>query len=462
MDVYCTRPGCHNPINYCPELDHKATLHKVQQKYCTSCGMTLILRGRYLPIKLLGKGGFGTAFLARDRDTPAMRYCAIKLFQPDNNLNPQQLAVAQNLFEREAAVLEELGNKHPLIPDLLAFFSWEVPSLIPGREERFFYLVQEFIDGENLEEELTKTGVFSQDKVLEMLTEILNVIQFVHKNGVIHRDIKLSNIIHHHTNGHFYLLDFGAVKQVTQVPAGTSKQSSTGIYSMGFAPPEQMSGNQIYPSTDLYALAVTCVILLTGKQPQVLLDSYTNQWHWQKYAPQVSDRFAQVLNKMLNYAPNQRFDSAADVLAALQPVFSSTTPTPPSLPTPVISSTPQKSLAIPHFSNLELLAAAGFTGFEVTLLGFIFINLFGQSWLSGIVGALILFGLIFTQSRRIIEGNDLIIISGLTLAIIMFLPTWQLFQPISAIIIISMMAGLSAIAVTALFRLIYILLSRIL
>lgn len=459
MDVYCTRPGCQKPINYCPELDHKATLHKVQQKYCTSCGMTLILRGRYLPIKLLGQGGFGTAFLARDRDTPAMRYCAIKLFQPDVNLSPQQLSIAQNLFEREATVLEELGNKHPLIPDLLAFFSLEVPSLIPGREDRFFYLVQEFIEGENLEQELQKKGTFSPREVLEILKEILDILQVVHKNGVIHRDIKLSNIMHHNSNGHFYLLDFGAVKQVTQVPAVTGKQSSTGIYSMGFAPPEQMSGNQIYPSTDLYALAVTCVILLTGKQPQELVDSYSNQWHWQKYAPHVSDRFAQILNKMLNYAPNQRFDSAADVLAALQPLFSPTPATSPPLPTPP---TPKQSLAIPGFSNVELLAAAGFTGFEVTLLGFICINLFGQSWLSIILGALVLFGLVFTQSRRIIEGIDLIIISGLTLGIIVFLPTWQLVQPLSAIIIISMMAGLSAIAITALFRLIYTLLYRIL
>jgi serine/threonine-protein kinase len=111
MEVYCTRPGCPRPQNFFSDLDDSNSLKTVQQKFCTTCGMPLILSGRYLPVKLLGQGGFGTAFLARDRYTPAMRQCVAKLLQPPANLNPQQLQIAQNLFEREAAVLEELERQ---------------------------------------------------------------------------------------------------------------------------------------------------------------------------------------------------------------------------------------------------------------------------------------------------------------------------------------------------------------
>ena len=137
MEILCTRTGCPRPVNSFADLDDSNILKTVQQKFCTSCGMPLILIGRYLPVKLLGKGGFGAAFLARDRYTPAMRQCVVKQFQPAGDLTPQQMQIAQGLFEREAVVLEELGNRHPQIPDLFAFFPLEVPSLQPGKPDHF-------------------------------------------------------------------------------------------------------------------------------------------------------------------------------------------------------------------------------------------------------------------------------------------------------------------------------------
>ncbi|KJH70812.1 serine/threonine-protein kinase, partial [Aliterella atlantica] len=313
MEVYCTRSACPRPQNHFADLDDTAILKSVQQKYCTSCGMPLILVGRYLPQKLLGKGGFGAAFLARDRYTPGIRKCVVKQFKPAGDLTPSQIDTAQKLFEREAEVLEQIGNQSNQIPDLFAFFEITVPSLQAGKQDRFFYLVQEFIDGRNLEEELQEKGQFSEAEVLEVLTEVLKVLKFVHDGGSIHRDIKPSNIMRHR-NGRLYLLDFGAVKQVAST-ASTSG-SSTGIYSMGFAPPEQMSGGQVYPSTDLYALAVTCLMLLTGKEAIELFDGFSNQWDWRSHA-NTSNTLANVLDKMLQSAPNQRFGSAQEVLTAL-------------------------------------------------------------------------------------------------------------------------------------------------
>ncbi|MEO0490319.1 MAG: serine/threonine-protein kinase, partial [Cyanobacteria bacterium J06659_2] len=312
MEIYCTRPGCPNPHNQFADLDNSATLKTVQQKFCVTCGTPLILIGRYLPERLLGQGGFGAAFLASDRYTPTMRKCVVKQFQPSGDLTPAQMKIAQDLFEREAQVLEQLGNKHPQIPDLFAFFPLIVPSLtVSGQQEEFFYLVQEYIDGEDLEQELARKGPFSQTKMIEVLVSMAKVLTFVHQNNTIHRDIKPSNIMRHR-NGKLFLLDFGAVKQVAQ-QSGKAPGQSTGIYSMGFAPPEQMSGGTVYPSTDLYALAVTCLLLITGKSSTELFDAYNNTWKWESYA-QVHPKIAAILNRMLQSTPNQRYASAEDVL----------------------------------------------------------------------------------------------------------------------------------------------------
>jgi len=462
MEVYCTRPNCPRPLNSFADLDDSSLLKTVQQKYCTACGMPMILAGRYLPVRLLARGGFGAAFLARDRYTPAMRQCVVKLLQPAGNLNPQQLQIAQNLFEREAAVLEELGSEHPQIPNLLAFFELTVSSLQPGKQEKFFYLVQEFIDGQNLEEELAQKGEFSEAEVLEVLGEILKILEFIHDRGSIHRDIKPANIMRGR-NGRLYLLDFGAVKQVTQVASGS--QASTGIYSLGFAPPEQMSGQEVYPSTDLYALAVTCITLLAGKPPAELFDAFRNEWNWRSQVT-VSDRTAQILDKMLLPAASQRFQSAAQVATVInarrqsQPKASQLTNQPPATS---IQPTPRA-----RFSSWEILAAAGFTGFEGGLLAIALTAVFPYLGVSfGLLG-MILAGMIYGQYRGAIERTERLIISGVTLAIFWFFPTLQTAAaivypslPFTGVLLVGAMAGLSAIALTALFLLIYKLLSNI-
>ncbi|WP_371321947.1 protein kinase domain-containing protein [Thermoleptolyngbya sichuanensis] len=510
MEVYCTRFGCPRPQNHFMDLDDSATLRTVQQKFCTTCGMPLLLQGRYIPQKLLGKGGFGAAFLARDRYTPAMRQCVVKQFQPSGDLSPNQLQVAQTLFQREAEVLEQLGSNHPQIPNLLAFFELEVPSLVPGRTDRFFYLVQEFIDGKDLEQELEQRGAFSESEVLEVLEEVLKVLDYVHANGSIHRDIKLSNIMRRR-DGRLFLLDFGAVKQVTAAAASTGGKASTGIYSMGFAPPEQMRGDQVYPATDLYALAVTCITLLTGKQPNELYDAYSNNWNWRSHlSTPVSDRLADVLNKMLLPTPSQRFQSAQEVQGALGaaslahhpvqitqpsqgfPVTAappatgqtslqsapSTPPAPVSPPSasPAPASPPQPAAAPPPaptvapFSLMEFLGGALFTGFEGGLVAIALLSLLGTTIVSPVFWVPLLgivVGLIFAQSRRWIERNDLLIIAGITLALVAFTPLRRGLAIIAApslpnIFMLAIFAGLLAVFVGIIFRLVYLALSRVL
>jgi serine/threonine-protein kinase len=433
--------------------------------------MPLILAGRYLPLRLLGQGGFGAAFLARDRYTPTMRYCVVKQFQPAGNLNEQQLEIAQSLFEREAAVLEDLGNKNKQIPDLYAFFPLLAPARHGKKEEQYFYLVQQFIDGQTLEEELATKGQFSEAEVREVLLEMLDVLAFVHHNNTIHRDIKPSNIMRD-KNGRLYLLDFGAVKQVT---AGNSPSGrSTGIYSMGFAPPEQMSGSQVYPSTDLYALAATCLNLLTGKKPEQLYDSFNYCWNWRTYAPQTSDRLASVFDRMLLQTPKDRFQSAQEVLDALnspslppqQGVNTQLQPPPVRLGTqigqqPVVNPPPTPPVKRRSFSLLELLGGAAFTGFEGVLFYIALTGLLPSPGVSiGLLG-MCMGGIVFALSRRFIEGKDLPILAGLTFAL-MLIPLLRGELPISTIAIFAVLGGVAAVAITALFRLIYKILSRFL
>lgn len=275
--------------------------------------MPLILRGRYLPQRLLGQGGFGAAFYACDRDTPALRPCVVKLFKPPTQLNQQQLNIAQQLFAREAEVLERLGNQHPQIPDLFAYFPIVVKSPSSGEDEEYFYLVQEFIDGEDLEQILERRGPLPEGAVKAILVSILKVLEFVHDNGAIHRDIKPSNIMKTVDN-QLYLLDFGAVKQVTGAASSTK---STGIYTTGYAPPEQVTGGQVFPASDLYSLAVTCIVLLTGKETTELFDSYSNGWRWQTHVTLQDNNLAAVLDTLLSASPQDRYGNAKDALNAL-------------------------------------------------------------------------------------------------------------------------------------------------
>ncbi|MHC5935418.1 protein kinase domain-containing protein [Nostoc sp.] len=475
MEVYCTRPRCPRPKNYFADLDDITTLRTMQQKYCTTCGMPLMLDGRYVTTKLLGRGGFGAAFLARDRRIPGMRQCVVKQFQPAGNLSSTQLQQAQLMFEREAEVLAQLGNDHEQIPDLFAFFPVIVNSLQPGEQDQFFYLAQEYIDGQNLEEELVQNGKFSEQQVMEVLQEILKVLNFVHHRGIIHRDIKPSNIMRRR-DGKLFLLDFGAVKQVTNAALG-SAASSTGIYSMGFAPPEQMAGGQVFPSTDLYALAVTLITLLTNQEAIQLFDAYSNQWKWRMHVVQASPtqvtinpHLADILDKMLLPAPNQRFQSAQEVIDALNSQAAQATtqlnspsvtlpPQPPKGSSPVV---PRRPPTQPAFSTLELLGGAAFSGFEGALIAIALFSLIKSPIPTLIISALILGILIFAQTRRWIEKFDLLIIPFITSLIIFFASFLQGGLGIQTVVVLAVAAGLVAISLTAVFRLIYKLLSLLL
>ncbi|NEO86415.1 MAG: serine/threonine protein kinase [Spirulina sp. SIO3F2] len=505
MEILCTRPTC-GASNQFADLDDPKSLKTAQQKYCTHCGMPMILGGRYIPVHLLGKGGFGAAYLARDRYTTSLRECVVKQFLPAGDLTPEQLDIAQGLFEREAHVLEEIGNEHKQIPDSYAFFPLIARDRQTHQDKQFFYLVQEYINGQDLEQELNEQGFFTEAEIVTVMRNVLRILTFVHSRGVIHRDIKPSNIMRSQ-QGRLYLLDFGAVKQVATV-AGSPQGRSTGIYSVGFAPPEQMQGSRVFPSTDLYALAATCLMLLTNQTPDSLFDAYHNEWTWRKHATHVSDGLAKILDRMLLSAPRDRYQSAQEVLQDLNQIQVAATtkgrsakPTATPLNTTTIQSTPGAAAqpkASPNFqpqakpqpqpkpapakratpmpattmvSTVDVLKNAAFTGFEGSLLLMACLSMGGPML---IIWGMSMGLLIYLQIQRTLAQWDLVILGGVTLGLVGLIPFFHsaavlagLLQTLSlgsllGIGFLGMLSGAMAVMVTALFRLVYQILSGIL
>ncbi|RUT08185.1 hypothetical protein DSM106972_013530 [Dulcicalothrix desertica PCC 7102] len=299
---YCLNPRCPKPEN------------TNDVKFCLSCGAKLLLKERYRAVKPIGQGGFGRTFLAVDEDKPSKPQCVIKQFYPQAQ-GTSTVQKAVELFNQEAMRLDELGE-HPQIPDLLAYFT---------QEDRQ-YLVQEFIDGYNLAQELVRQGAYSQSQIRYLLDDLLPVLQFCHARHVIHRDIKPENIIRRrglpgrstviseNNPGNLFLVDFGASKVATNEDVN---KTGTSIGSPEYVAPEQIRGRALFAS-DIYSLGVTCIHLLTGKSPFDLHDIHNDTWIWRQYLKSsICDDLASVLDKMIETIPVRRYQSVSEVLQDL-------------------------------------------------------------------------------------------------------------------------------------------------
>ncbi|WP_414623190.1 protein kinase domain-containing protein [Calothrix sp. CCY 0018] len=326
---YCLNPSCPNPQNTNSE------------KFCLSCGAKLLLKQRYRAMKPIGQGGFSRTFLARDEDKPSMPLCVIKQFYPQAQ-GTGTLAKAIELFNHEAMRLEELG-KHRQIPELLAYFT---------QDDRQ-YLLQEFIDGLNLSQELQQNGVYNETQIQHFLNELLRILQFCHQKQIIHRDIKPENIIRRQNpaklKGQIVLVDFGASKVVTQA---SMQQTGTSIGSPEYVAPEQMRGRALFAS-DIYSLGVTCIHLLTARSPFDLYDINNDVWLWRNYLNlSINPNLGKILDKMMATTPARRYQTVDEVLKDLntlptlisqtnnvvKPVATPLIPTPPT----IVSSSPSQ------------------------------------------------------------------------------------------------------------------------
>lgn len=294
-------------MSYCTNLDCPKPKNPPRVAHCQACGSSLRLRDRYRALRALGRGGFGATFLARDESLPGHPLCVIKQLRPSADAQ-HILDMARDLFQREAKILGKIGN-HPQLPRLLDYFE----------TNREFFLVQEFINGKTLQQEVKQGGPFSEAGVRQFLSEALPLIQFVHDSQVIHRDIKPANLIRRDEDKKLVLIDFGAVKDKVTHSQETSGQTALTAYAIGtpgYAPPEQMAMRPVYAS-DLYAMGVTCIYLLTAKSPKDLdYDPTTGEMMWRNLV-HVSDHFADVLQKMLEISVRHRYQSVGAILRDL-------------------------------------------------------------------------------------------------------------------------------------------------
>jgi serine/threonine protein kinase, bacterial len=295
---YCLNPDCPEPKNSGPV------------QICQACGSKLLLKNRYQALKALARGGFGATFIAVDLRSPDKQVCVIKQLRPATN-GSEFLKMARDLFDREARTLKIIGD-HSQIPMLLDYFEAE------GQ----FYLVQEYVRGWTIQQEVKRVGSLTEHAVKQFLAEILPVLQYVHDQQVIHRDIKPANIIRRESDKKLVLIDFGAVKtQVSQTAIVNSSENTAltayAIGTPGYAPPEQMAMRPVF-SSDIYALGISCIYLLLGKPPKDWdYNPVTGEMMW-KQQLKISPKFLQLLQKMTEVKVGDRYKSATEVLRVLQ------------------------------------------------------------------------------------------------------------------------------------------------
>jgi len=293
--ICCLNPDCSNPQN------------QDNNTVCQSCHTPLVplLRNRFRVIRVLSdEGGFGRTYISEDIDK-LNELCVIKQLAPKFQGTWSQKKAIQ-LFSEEAKRLQELGE-HPQIPTLIAYF----------QQDNCLYLVQQFIDGQNLLNELKSRKVYRDWDIQSILLDLLPIIKFLHQHGVIHRDIKPENIIRRKCDGRLTLIDFGSSKQLT---ARVQRKNGTSIGSHGYSPIEQIRDGKAYPASDLFGLGATCFHLLTGISPFQLWMEYGYGWveNWQHYLRlPLSIELVEIMNKLLQKEIQHRYQSADEVIRDL-------------------------------------------------------------------------------------------------------------------------------------------------
>jgi serine/threonine protein kinase len=313
-----------------------------------------LLQQRYRILNMLGEGGFGRTYLATDRARASAadraqgdEFCEIQEFIPTSQI-PGAITKAKEFFKQQAILLYQL--QHPQVPRFWATFE----------EQGRLFLVLDYIEGKTygqlLEERRDRGQTFSETEVWQLLLQVVPTLGYIHSKGVIHREISPENIICRSSDLLPVLSDFGVVKEFADK---LHANADTSIYSGKpyYAPSEQITSGKLAPSSDFHALAISAIVLLTGKEPSALFSGDRLNWNWRNWT-QISDGFADVLQRMLNPEPNQRYQAAIEIYRDLQALVMPdnervATPPPPSarpseLPTVAVAAKPQPELLQPE------------------------------------------------------------------------------------------------------------------
>ena len=261
-----------------------------------------ILRQRYKILKKIGSGSFGNTYLAIDLDFPEQPQRVVKHFSP-KNCEYEVVKIATRLFKKEAQCLSNLGE-HEQIPRLYAYFE----------ENGQFYLVQEFIEGQDLKAEFRSGNKWNEAETVKFMQELLIILNFVHKNQTIHRDIKPANIMRRKDDGKLFLIDFGAVKE--KLTIDEIGKPSIVIGTPFYMAPEQAMGKP-EKSSDVYAVGMLGIQALTGLASQELprdedkLKTILGELS-------INNQLKHILGNMVAFECKNRYADAAQALEAFE------------------------------------------------------------------------------------------------------------------------------------------------
>ena len=313
MSIFCPN-GHDNPDNnrFCQSCGERMTIPVNHAPMATG----VLLGERYRITKEIGRGGFGRTYLCEDINR-FHELCVLKEFAPQVQ-SSVFLSKAQELFEREAGVMYRF--QHPQIPMFREMFR------VNRGDVGQLFLVQDYVAGVNyqqlLRQKLAQGQTFTELEITAFLTQILPVLGYIHDLGVIHRDVSPDNLIQRERDGLPVLIDFGGVKQLavnvaTQCLPKQGNHPCTRLGKAGYAPNEQLQRGAVFEHSDLYALAATSLVLLTGREPQDLIDPQNFSWNWRAQID-LTPNLASILDRMLQLRPQDRFQSAQDILTALK------------------------------------------------------------------------------------------------------------------------------------------------
>ncbi|NJN38494.1 MAG: serine/threonine protein kinase [Acaryochloridaceae cyanobacterium CSU_3_4] len=269
-----------------------------------------MIANRYRIVRELGKGGFGCTYLVEDIHR-FNEWCVLKEFAPANESSELLLTKAKELFVREAAVLYKLD--HAQIPRFREWFM--------GSQDRSLCLVQDYVEGTTyqglLRERVQRGETFSAAEVYTFLLRLLPVLDYIHRQGLIHRDISPDNLIQRQHDGLPILIDFGGVKQITASfgkfvdPDHPDRQfgEATILGKPGYAPEEQIRLGKVFEHSDLYALGVTALVMLIGQEPQEFYDANLRAFQW-RHQVEVDPAFARILDTLVATQAHARYPSA--------------------------------------------------------------------------------------------------------------------------------------------------------
>jgi eukaryotic-like serine/threonine-protein kinase len=265
-----------------------------------------VLNNRYEIVRRIGGGGMGAVYLAKDRNLGDAPRAVKEMIQSHIDETQHEKAIAD--FKRESLLLTAL--EHPSIPTVYDYFYDEAA----GR----FYLVMKYIPGGDLSARLRKAagGKLDETSVTEWSIQVADVLHYLHTRPqpIIYRDLKPANLMIDSNTNRIMLIDFGIARWVNRQEKGV-----TAVGTMGYAPPELFSG-QADARVDIYSLGATMFHLLTGSDPQdnpLLIFDFGKNPRPRQINPALSSEIEQVLMRAVEYKPEQRFQTGAEMRDAL-------------------------------------------------------------------------------------------------------------------------------------------------